>query len=481
MKHKITKLFQIGIDDIKNVYHPEESRRIYLTNLIAVIIGSATLPYILIFYVLNLKFLSILIIPIAVAFYSCVYINYLKYYTIARIFLITIACVAACFYAICLGFEAGVQNLFFAYVFIPFFIFQSKKMTIGAFVMIILFYTFLMIVLFTIDIKPFVTTSNTASKIVFPFANITVLGIMVLNYYYSNSIITNLFKNRINNEIEKLNKAQEELEKSNITQKIIEEKNRELKIAYEKLKKSKSIQENLAYKAALGTLSMGIHHEIRNPMNIVKLGCQAVKININNQDYIKRTCDTMIGAIDRLNAISTLMLQYGKEVAPDKENVDINNVIKSLINLSCNYFNKKNVKIVLNLCKIDKIYGNDHQVFQIIMNLVINSSEAMVPENGGKIEISTYNTKFFPLNKNKENKEIEGVAIKIKDNGPGIPQENLKRILDPFFSTKTTHVGLGLSIVFNIVISHNGNIEINSKSGEGTEFIISLPKIKKHN
>jgi len=463
MNTLIKKILRTGIIDNNSEQEVDESRRIFLTNLISLMMCITATIYIFIFYIFNSTILSILTIPVAFIFSICIYLNHLHYYILSRITLILIACIATLIDGFYLGFEIGIHTLFFALVFLPFFIFENKK-TITIMLLVTIFFFLLLVLSYNINnIKPTLKIESILGKTFFIIGNLTVFSFMIFNYYFYNSSMIIFYDNK--------------LKRSEDIKNIIENKNRELEIANKKLKESRAIQENLAYKAALGTLIMGIHHEIRNPMNMVKIGCQSMKMKIKDQDYIMNTCDDLIEVVDKLDEITTSMLDYGKESAPDnKKKLNVNNVIKSFVKLSNTYIDREKIIIDLKLGDIPEITANHNQLYQIIMNLVINASEAMLLEKDHKIEISTYKTMFTPLNKSNKDEKTDGIAIKIVDTGSGIPEEKLKHILDPFYTTKQNNTGLGLSIVFNIILSYNGNIEIKSNPGEGTEVIIYLPE-----
>ncbi len=334
MNKIIRRLLQTGIADIENINNEEQSdefRRIYLTNLIAFVLGISALPYIFVFNALDLILLSIVTGPVSIAFFSCIYLNKLRLYSLAGISLTLIACIAALFYGIFLGIDIGIQNLFFAWIFIPFFVFRRKKEIIIMESLVLSFYLLLIIgFYFSNNNEPLLKTTDTKGKIFFLFGNLTVICWMIFNFYHYSTSVTVSFNNKIKNRNKKIQIAKEELKISEATREIKETKNRELRIVNEKLKKSRAIQENLAYKAALGTLIMGIHHEIRNPLNIIRVSCQSIPIKINDKDYIVNTCKGIIEAIDRLNEISTSMLEYGRESSHDIKKIEINSTLYAI-------------------------------------------------------------------------------------------------------------------------------------------------------
>jgi signal transduction histidine kinase len=106
------------------------------------------------------------------------------------------------------------------------------------------------------------------------------------------------------------------------------------------------------------------------------------------------------------------------------------------------------------------------QIQQVVLNLVLNGAQAMQPQGGGKLTISTY---LIP----KEG----SVELRVQDTGEGIAPENLSKIFDPFFTTKAEGkgVGLGLAVLYGIVKAHEGEVEVTSQKNEGTTFTVTLP------
>ena len=113
------------------------------------------------------------------------------------------------------------------------------------------------------------------------------------------------------------------------------------------------------------------------------------------------------------------------------------------------------------LIMLDKQY-----IRQVITNLVINARDAMKKKGKGTLSVRT-------------EKNSESIILKISDTGEGIPNENLSKLFDPYFTTKDSGTGIGLTIVYRVIREHNGDILVISKVGEGTTFKIVLPRIEK--
>lgn len=126
--------------------------------------------------------------------------------------------------------------------------------------------------------------------------------------------------------------------------------------------------------------------------------------------------------------------------------------------------NLKNAILTTNLCASLILISIDaNQIKQVLINLIQNAFEAM-PEGGGEVEI-----RLTP------NVDEHCVEISISDNGVGISEKQINEIFNPFFTTKENGLGLGLSICYRIIESHNGNIHIKSNAEQGTQFVVSLP------
>ncbi len=145
--------------------------------------------------------------------------------------------------------------------------------------------------------------------------------------------------------------------------------------------------------------------------------------------------------------------------------IDINKVVDGVVKFLSNHSDFRNIEMSLNPYTGDRlnILGNEQELAQVMVNLVINACHAV--DGKGNIDISTQKT--------KEDK----ILIMVNDNGKGIDKKNLSRIFDPFFTTKPVGqgTGLGLSVGYGIIKRHQGDIRVKSSRGKGTLFTISLP------
>lgn len=211
--------------------------------------------------------------------------------------------------------------------------------------------------------------------------------------------------------------------------------------------------------AVVGELAAGIAHEIGNPLTALKGFLQLMEAGtLPKKEYLT----IMKEELERIEEISTGMLALGKPALQKSEFVDIKEIVNSVIDLFDTEAFKKSIKIQVDICDKIILFCVKSQIKQVFINLIKNAIEAL---NGGNINISA----------RKWNNKIQ---ISVKDDGPGISQESLSKIGQPFYTTKEKGTGLGLMVTNTIIENHNGSIEVKSKTKEGTTFIITLPSIE---
>lgn len=224
--------------------------------------------------------------------------------------------------------------------------------------------------------------------------------------------------------------------------------------------------------AAIGRISAGIAHEIRNPLASISGSIQVLKDELSLNDPNIKLMDIILRETVRLNSIITQFLIYASPYKRNLQSFNIKELITETITLL------KNSKEYPSNFYIDTsfenngitINGDPKQIKQVIWNLCLNSIQAM--NKGGRMKISV-NKKNVDSSYYKPNDDT--VDIIIKDTGAGISEADLQKIFDPFFTTKEEGTGLGLSTVQKIIEGHNGSINIESKEGYGTTVKITLP------
>ncbi len=222
----------------------------------------------------------------------------------------------------------------------------------------------------------------------------------------------------------------------------------------------------------LGIMAASLAHEVKNPLIVIAgmLNRLEKLINKENKDHID-LLKIIKSEVERIQGIMHRLTEYYKPQPIKKEKKNINELIIETVKLTQHYLERfKNVQIETNLTPNLPVISYDKgQIQQVLVNLIINAAQSM--PNGGKITISTSIANLDPCN------EENYIKIDIEDTGVGIPEENLDKIFQPFFSTKPPEegTGLGLSISKDIVEKHNGKITVKSKLAKGTCFTIYLP------
>lgn len=222
--------------------------------------------------------------------------------------------------------------------------------------------------------------------------------------------------------------------------------------------------------ASIGELASGIAHEIRNPLAGIQGAIQILADQFSKEDPQKQITDEIQKQIYRLEQLVKDLLNYSKPVPSHYLPTDINQLLDKVLSfLKIQQGKPDTFKIKKKFSSsLPKTMIDPSSMEQAFLNILLNAQKAM--PNGGTLTISTRH-----LNQNEDGgNEVE---IILEDTGVGISRENLPKIFDPFFSTRSDGTGLGLSITKNIVEQQGGNIEVESKVGVGTKFIIKLPAI----
>ena len=218
--------------------------------------------------------------------------------------------------------------------------------------------------------------------------------------------------------------------------------------------------------ASLGTLLAGVAHELNNPLSNISTSAQILEEEIDSpdKDFFHKLVEQIEEQSDKARDIVKTLLEFSRTKEFKKEEINLLNLINSAIKLLKAEIPSE-IEIKLDIDPEMKVIVDKQRMQQVFLNLLKNAMDAC--EQKGKIWISA---KSF-VSEGKEQ-----VEILVSDNGPGISPEYLKKIFDPFFSSKDVGKGsgLGLFIVHDIIESHGGTIIVDSRVGEGTTFIIWL-------
>jgi two-component system, NtrC family, sensor kinase len=289
-------------------------------------------------------------------------------------------------------------------------------------------------------------------------------------------------------------KKEHAINQQKILQEEVNRQTSEIRTTLDNLKSTQSQLIQSEKMASLGELTAGIAHEIQNPLNFVNnfsdvnqelLQELKEEVDKGNIEEVKAIADDVIGNEQKINhhgkradAIVKGMLQHSRKTSGQKEPTDINALADEYLRLSYHGLRAK-----------DKTFNAEMKTdFDGTIGKI-----NLIPQDIGRVLLNLFNNAFYAVNEQKtRNSESykptvsvttmkcdDKVQIIVKDNGNGIPQNIVEKIFQPFFTTKPTGegTGLGLSLAYDIIKVHGGSLKVESKEGEGSEFIIQLPGI----
>lgn len=214
--------------------------------------------------------------------------------------------------------------------------------------------------------------------------------------------------------------------------------------------------------AALGQMVAGISHEIKNPLGIIQSTAELLGGMADAGDSQKKLSGVIREESMRLNRIVTEFLDFAKPQTPNLRDCPLEEILRKNLRFLHPELEKRGIRVTHNLDGKSFLIRADHDLlYRAFLNVFLNALQAM--EGGGHIHVQVH-------------EEKESCVVEIQDTGSGISQENLKRIFNPFFTTKEKGTGLGLSIVRKIIEGHRGNMTIESSEGRGTKVMIRISK-----
>jgi signal transduction histidine kinase len=217
--------------------------------------------------------------------------------------------------------------------------------------------------------------------------------------------------------------------------------------------------------AMVGKLAAGVAHSIRNPLTSVKMRLFSLGRSLELNENQKEDFQVITEEIRHTDTIVQNFLEFSRPPKLKMQPVSPSAVVDQTLQLLKHRLRSYDVDVQLNRKQpLPEIEGDPEQLKEVFVNLIENACEAMEP--GGSIVIKEEKIPQ-PLS--------HKVLIRVSDNGPGIPDSIQKKLFEPFFTTKEEGTGLGLSIAARIVQEHRGQLDVTSKEGQGTTFIITLP------
>lgn len=211
----------------------------------------------------------------------------------------------------------------------------------------------------------------------------------------------------------------------------------------------------------LGKLAASLTHEIKNPLSVLKLNLDYLKMSSEKYDEETIECiDASLEAAEIINQLIHNTLEFSRKNKDEFEEYNLNEIIKKAINIIKGAASKKNVELILNLDNtLCDLKVNETNILQVFVNIISNGIEASV-ENS-KVFINTF-------------KENGSVIAEVIDEGVGIKEGDSNKLFDDFFTNKETGTGLGLSVCKTILNEHNANYSLSNNDEQGTKFKIEF-------
>lgn len=223
---------------------------------------------------------------------------------------------------------------------------------------------------------------------------------------------------------------------------------------------------------SMGEMAARMAHKIRNPLGSIELFSSILKQELHDSMELKKIPEYIISGVASINDVISKVLMF---VKPQEESrfqiMDIHDAIRDSLFFSGHLIKSNNsIEVVTNYFPKPLWISGDPELLETVnLNIILNAIQAM--PKGGKLTISSKKVK-------SKHKNSSFAEIRFGDTGIGIPETNKSKIFDPLFTTKEKSSGMGLPIVHNLIKIHGGTIDINSRKGEGTVCVITLPLLK---
>jgi two-component system, NtrC family, sensor kinase len=219
--------------------------------------------------------------------------------------------------------------------------------------------------------------------------------------------------------------------------------------------------------ASIGTFTSGIAHELNNPLNNISLTAESLQLEwetMSRQD-MKDLIDDILGQADRASQVVKNLLDFSRSERPSLKKLSIKSLIEETLRLARNQLHLAGIEIESDLDEdLPLIDGRYQDLQHVFLNILLNAIDATGPQSKISLQAHPVSGGF--------------IRIDVADTGTGIKPADLEHVFDPFFTTKDVGegTGLGLSLVYGIVRTHGGHIEVKSEMGKGTTFSIFLPQ-----
>jgi signal transduction histidine kinase len=242
------------------------------------------------------------------------------------------------------------------------------------------------------------------------------------------------------------------------------ERNRQLAEMYQQLQRAQQQLIQSEKLAAVGQLTAGIVHDVKNPLAVIKGMAEELLEEANGRPDVTDAVQVIRDNASRANSIVTDLLKFARQSTPEVTRRDLRETLEGSLRLTGYLLRKGGVRLEQDLpARPVEIVYDAQQIEQVLINLIQNAVQAM--PDGGVLRVRLRPT-------------AGGAEFSVSDNGVGIATDVLPRIFDPFFTTKPEGqgTGMGLSVSYGIVSRHGGDIRVNSEPGRGSTFTVQLPE-----
>ena len=237
----------------------------------------------------------------------------------------------------------------------------------------------------------------------------------------------------------------------------LEEKNRLLVQTREELLRVEKL-------AAIGELAAGVAHEINNPMAIIRGNTELLQLSVPEDASNREEVDTIFQQVKRVERIVSNLLKFARREQMEHGAVRLNELLHEIVGQIGHQVSLKGIEVVEQYSeRVAMVEGDGDQLRQVFTNLVLNAVQAM--PDGGVLTLRSQ-----PVQSG------DHYEVKVADTGVGIALENLRQVFNPFYTTKASGTGLGLSVSYGIVREHGGSIDVESVPGIGSTFSVLLPR-----
>jgi signal transduction histidine kinase len=213
---------------------------------------------------------------------------------------------------------------------------------------------------------------------------------------------------------------------------------------------------------------------VRNPLQKIKTGMELLRISQPLDEKQQRILEGVTSGIDTLEKFVTQILEWTRSGKINLKVYSISNIIEGLLFNRADQCANQCIEVEVSFdTSHDSILVDGTQIRQLIENLIDNAIDAM--PSGGKLSISTSHVPGYVFKSKTREYVSDVMEIRVDDTGCGMVEDDLQRIFQPFFTRKARGTGLGLALVQKIVDMHHGEIEVSSRAGEGSRFVIRIP------